>query len=176
MKKAVIALGAALALAGCSSEEDRLENAMRETLTAQGNVQSIEMTKQDENRMTGVAVVRRPNDSQDRRLSCTANRDPSKGAAYYNWRCQPMIDEAMLTEIETSIRQSLSAQGTVEEVEMTRRDDDNMAGFARLTDSSGNEGRFNCTAARDNDDSGNFTWRCLPPGADAGPAAAEAGK
>lgn len=176
MKKAALYLGCALALAGCSSEEDRLENAMRETLAAQGNVQEIEMTRQDENNMTGFAVVRRANESQGRRLGCTAVRDPAKGAAFYNWRCQPVIDEAMLTEIEGSIRQSLAAQGSVEEVEMTRRDDDNMAGFARIRDGSGGEGRFECTAARDANDAGNFTWRCNPPGAppEAGAEAAPA--
>ena len=176
MKKAAIYLGCALALAGCSSEEDRLENAMRETLTAQGNVQEIEMTKQDENRMTGFAVVQRTGESQGRRLGCTADRDPSKGAAFYNWRCQPMIDEAMLTEIENSIRQNLAAQGGVEEVEMSRRDDDNMTGFARVRDGSGTEARFDCTAARDSNDAGNFTWRCLPPGAAAEAAPADGGK
>lgn len=176
MKKAALYLGCALALAGCSSEEDRLENAMRETLAAQGNVQEIEMTRQDENNMTGFAVVQRANESQGRRLGCTAARDPAKGAAFYNWRCQPVIDEAMLNEIEASIRQSLAAQGSVEEVEMTRRDDNNMTGFARVRDGSGADGRFDCTAARDANDAGNFTWRCNPPGAGAEAAApADAG-
>ncbi len=176
MRKAAICLGCALALAGCSSEEDRLENAMRETLAAQGNVQQIEMTRQDENRMTGFAVVQRANESQGRRLGCTAERDPSKGAAYYNWRCQPAIDEAMLTEIENSIRQNLAARGSVEEVEMSRRDDDNMTGFVRVRDGSGMEVRLDCSAARDAANAGNFTWRCNPPGAAGEAAPADGGK
>jgi hypothetical protein len=171
MKKVAILLGCTLALGACSTEEDRLENAMRETLSARGEVKQIEMTKQDQDRMTGFAVVH-PAGGREGRLNCNANR--TSGTSF-NWRCVPAIDEAMLTDIENSIRENLARQGTVEEVEMTRRDDDNMAGFARLRDSYGAEGRFNCTAARDAGDQGNFTWRCLPPGEGAGGAGGAGG-
>lgn|GEM_PF-3051330 len=180
MRKIAIGLGCALAAAGCSmsSEADRLENAMRETLAARGEVKQVEMTAQDADRMTGFASVRPAGASADSRLNCTATRDPAKGAAYYNWRCVPAIDEALLNEMKQTIRTALAAQATVQQVEMTRQDDDHMTGYAIVRDANGNEVRTNCTATRDNSDQGNFSWECRPPGegaaaADTAPAAAE---
>jgi hypothetical protein len=176
MKRLAIFLGCALAAAGCSmsSEEDRLENAMRETLAARGAVKQIEMTKQGDGRMTGFAVVQPANGAQGR-LDCTADRDPAKGANYYNWRCVPAIDEALLTQMEGTIRQSLAAQASVEAVEMTRQDNDHMTGYATVRDAAGNQIRANCTATRDSGDQGNFSWQCRPPGEDAAPAPADGG-
>jgi hypothetical protein len=169
MKRLAILLGCALAVTACTSQEDQLENAMRERLSERGNVQEVEMTRQDENRMTGHALIRTAN-GQTGRLDCSATRDPSKGAAYYDWRCVPAIDEALLSQIETTIRQSLSQRAEVLEVDMNRRDNDHMTGFVRVRDSDGAEVRANCSASRDNDDQGNFSWRCGED-ADSGAAA-----
>ena len=173
MKRTMIYLGCALAVAGCSmsSEEDGLENAIRENLASRGEVKQVEMTKQDADRMSGFAVVRATGGTGDSRLNCSATRDPAKGASYFNWRCVPAIDETMISQMEATIRQSLAAQATVQEVEMTRQDDDHMTGYATVTDAGGNEIRTNCTATRDNDDQGNFSWQCQPAdGAAAAPA------
>lgn len=174
MKRTMILAGCALAAAGCSmsSQEDMLENSIRENLASRGEVKQVEMTKQDAESMRGFATVRAAGAAADSRLDCTATRDPAKGASYYNWRCVPAIDETLLTQMETTIRQSLAAQATVQEVEMTRRDNDHMAGHATVRDAAGNEIRANCTATRDNDDQGNFSWECRPPGQEAAPAEA----
>lgn len=164
MTGAALYLVGALALTGQSRDAEGLEESIREALVAQGIVQQVEMSPLDENRMSGFAIVRREGEIQGRRLACTAERDPSKGTAYYGWHCQPEIDETTLTDVENAIREELSSQGRVEEVEMRRRDDDNMIGFARVRDRAGTRVRFDCTAARDPGDGGNFDWRCLPPG------------
>lgn len=169
MRRFAILLGCALAATACTSQEDQLENAMREELTKRGNVQEVEMTRQDENRMTGHATVRNAA-GQTGRLTCNATRDPTKGTAYYDWRCIPAIDEALLTQMETSIRQSLAQRGEVVEVDMRRQDDDHMTGFVRVRDAEGAEVRANCSASRDTGDQGNFSWRC-GEGADSGAAA-----
>ena len=180
MTRIAICLGCALAAAGCSisSGEDGLENSIRENLASRGEVKQVEMTRQDADRMTGFAIVRAAGASADSRLDCTARRDPAKGASFYNWRCVPAIDEAMLTGMEATIRESLAAQASVEQVEMTRQDDDHMTGFAIVRDAGGNRIRTDCTAARDNDDQGNFSWQCRPAddGGGAAPAEAEGDK
>ena len=163
MKRTAIYLGCALALAGCSSEEDRLENAMRETLAEKGNVQEIEMTKAGDDRLTGFARIRQPN-GREGRLNCTADRDASKGASYFNWRCVPAIDDALLREMEASIRADISQRGTVDQVQMQKQDEDNMTGFVLARDAGGPQVRLDCTATRESGDVGNFSWRCDPPG------------
>ncbi|HWT11899.1 MAG TPA: hypothetical protein VN231_04020 [Allosphingosinicella sp.] len=161
MNRVLIGLGGALAVAGCtvSSEEDQLENAIRENLSSRGNVQEVELTRQDDDNMNGFVVMRAA-DGSEGRLNCTARRSSGSN---FNWRCSPVIDEQVLTQIENLIRQSFSSQGTVLAVEMTKQDDDNMTGYAQIRDSAGNEGRVDCTAARD--PSGDFAWQCAPPGA-----------
>jgi hypothetical protein len=163
MKRTAIFLGCALALVGCSSEEDRLEDAMRNTLASRGNVQEIEMTRENENHMAGFARIQATN-GREGRLNCTADRDPAKGASYFNWRCVPAIDDALLREIEQSIRQDISQRGTVQEVRMQKRDEDNMTGHVLASDASG-QVRLECTATRESGEAGNFNWRCDPPGA-----------
>jgi len=171
MKRLAIYLGCALA-AGCSmsGQEDALENSIRENLAPRGEVKQVEMTRQDGDHMRGFATVRPAGAAADSRLDCIATRDLAKGAVFYNWRCVPAIDEALLTQMEATIRQSLAAQAEVQAVEMTRRDDDHMTGFATVRDAAGNEIRANCTATRDGDDQGNFSWECRPPGEEAAPA------
>ena len=66
-------------------------------------------------------------------------------------------DEVM---VEDSIREHLSQQGEVLEVDMTSRGANRMTGFAISRDEDGIEGRVECTAHRNADDS--FAWDCVP--------------
>ena len=178
MKMVLSTIGlAALALAGCNmaSQEDLLENSIRETLSNQGEVRDVEMTKQDDENFTGFALIRDRN-GREGRLNCTARRTTGTN---YDWRCNPTIDESVVTEMEGIIRTALERQATVLEVDMTRQDDNRMTGFARVQDASGTEIRTNCTATRDAAGTANFNWRCNP--AEGGeqveaPAPAEGGK
>lgn len=159
-----IALGALLGLAGCTiaSEEDQLENAIRDGLSNQGTVQEVNLTRQDENNIIGYAMLREAS-GRTGRLACTAQR--SEGSNF-NWRCSPAIDETVVQEIETAIRTNLSAQADVVSVDMARAgDDNNMTGTATLRDGEGNEMQVPCSARRTQ--GANFDWRC---GEDAAPA------
>jgi len=149
---------AALALAGCnlSSQEDQLENSIRNNLEAQGNVQQVELTKQDDDNFGGFAVIR-DREGRERRLNCTARRTEGTN---FDWRCAQVIDELVEQEMEGLIRTELERRATVLEVDMRRRDDNNMTGFARVQDAAGNEIRSNCTATRGAEDTTNFSWRC----------------
>lgn len=170
MRAFAISLGGALLmLAGCASEEDQMENAIRENLASRGTVKQVELTKTDENNMAGFAVVQTA--TGEGRMNCTAQRTSGSN---FNWRCVPTIDEAMLTQMENTIRQSLAEQATVLAVDMSRQDDDHMTGYAQVRDADGDEGRVNCTAARETGGNGNFNWECAPAGAQAAPAEAAA--
>jgi hypothetical protein len=152
-----------LALAACnfhfSTDEIAVENSIREQMASRGEVLEVDMTQQDGgDHMTGFARIR-TGEGRETRLNCTADRQSSGGT--FNWRCNQPVDQAMVDEIETSIRNTLQSRGTVLDVQMSRRDDDHMAGFARLRDSNGNEGRMDCTADRQPDNS--FNWHCDPP-------------
>jgi hypothetical protein len=156
-----MALGAAMTLTGCTvaSEEDQLENAIRENLANQGTVQEVELTKTDENNMTGFVQIRE-NSGRSGRLACTAQRTTGSN---FSWRCSPAIDEQVLTEMENVIRQELAKQATVVSVDMTRQNDDNhMSGTAVVRDQAGTEVRANCTAERDSTNIGSFNWECQP--------------
>lgn len=171
MKRIAIILGCALAVAGCTmaSDEDRMENAIREELTKNGEVKQVEMTRAGDDRMTGFAEIR-TRDGTEGRLNCTATRDATKGSNYYDWRCLPAIDQRVVDGMETTIRQELSRQAEVVELEMTRQDDSRMTGHALLRDAGGNEVRTNCTATRENEASAQFNWRCQPGDAAEAPA------
>ena len=159
MKAFAISLGFALLVAGCSvqSEEDQLENEMRNQLAGQGNVLDVQLTKQDENNMTGFADIR-DNDGRQGRLACTARR--SEGTQF-SLNCVPSITEDVVQEMETNIRTHLTQQGgEVLEVDLSRQDDMNMTGHALVRTPDGREIRANCTAVRENPTSRLFNWRC----------------
>ncbi len=162
MKKPVLSiLGLSVfALAGCNiaSQEDQLENSIAASLSNQGEVKQVELTKQDDDNFTGFALIRDRN-GREGRLNCTARRTTGSN---FDWRCSPTIDESVVTEMEGIIRTELARQATVLEVNMTRQDDNRMTGFARLQDGSGTEIRTNCTATRDAAGTANFNWRCQP--------------
>lgn len=172
MRTIALCLGGALALAGCTmaSDEDRMENAIREELSKNGTVKQVEMTRQGDN-MTGFAEVRAA-DGSEGRLNCTATPDAAK-ASSYNWRCLPAIDQRMVDNMKTTIRQSLSQQGEVVELELARQDDMRMTGHA-VVRGDGEEVRADCTVTRENEASNHFNWRCAPAGSPAA-APAEAG-
>lgn len=160
-----IALGALLGLAGCTmvSEEDQLENAIRDGLANQGEVQEVNLTRQDENNMTGYAMLREAS-GRTGRLNCTAQRGEGSN---FTWNCSPAIDQAVVDEMETIIRTALAAQADVVSVEMARAgDDNNMTGTATVRDGAGNEVQVPCAAQRTQ--GANFDWRC---GEDVAPAA-----
>jgi hypothetical protein len=179
MKTVAIYLGCALAVAGCSmaSDEDRMENAIRAELSKNGTVNQVEMTREGDN-MVGFAEVR-ANDGSEGRLNCTATRDAAK-AGSYNWRCLPAIDQRMVDNMKSTIRQSLAQQGEVVELELARQDDMRMTGHAVVRGGDGEEVRANCTVTRENEASNHFNWRCAPADASAAtppeaPAVAEDG-
>jgi hypothetical protein len=159
---AALALGGALAGCEMESNENRLENAIRESLAnQQTNVQSIEMTEGEDGNMSGYAMVREAS-GRSGRLNCTAFRQDDK----YNFNCSPAIDEAVLTEMETMIRTELEKQAQVLEVDMQRHNDDNhMRGHVVVGDDAGNRARLACTAERDSTNIGTFNWQCAPEGA-----------
>ena len=158
MKAFAVSLGLALAIAGCNvqSEEDQLEEAIRNNLSSQGNVLTVEMTRQDENNINGFADIRETSGSQGR-LTCTAQRVQGSN---FNWRCSPAITEDMVVNMENMIRTELSSRTQVLEVDLNRQDDNRMTGYASYRDESGQEVRASCTATRQ---TGNqFDWRCAP--------------
>ena len=175
MKRIAICLGCTLAFAACSmaSDEDRMENAIRAELSKNGTVNQVEMTRQGDN-MVGFAEVRGA-DGNEGRLTCTATRDTTK-AESYNWRCLPAIDQRMVDNMKTTIRQSLSQQGDVLEVELARQDDMRMTGHALVRVPDGSEVRAECNVTRENEASNHFNWRCTPAGSQEGaPAEADSG-
>ena len=167
MKKQAFALTLLLAAAACTmeSQENLLANNIRQELTKRGStVKQVEITRQDDDHMSGFAEVRAA-DGSEGRLNCTATRDPSKGASYFDWRCNPAIDQRVLDRMEGTIRETITAQGgQVRQVELNRVDDSRMTGFAVVADAAGNETRATCTATRENESSARFNWQCAPEG------------
>lgn len=155
MKKICVALGVLAAVAGCSSEEEQLEEAIREGLANQGTVQEVNLTVSDENNLVGYAMIRE-NSGREGRLTCSAQRAEGSN---FNWRCSPAIDEATLQEMETAIRTNLEGQADVVGVDLQRgEDDDHMTGHATVRDGEGGEVRVPCSAERT--EGANFSWRC----------------
>ncbi len=66
-------------------------------------------------------------------------------------------DEAL---VEGSMREELSRQGQVVQLEMIQRNPDYLDGYAVVRDAEGVDGRLDCTARRSGSDS--FNWDCLP--------------
>ena len=135
---------ALLALSACEQPEELLENSIRTELSKQGEVREVDMTPDGEDRLNGFAVVKGP--QGDSRLNCKATR---KNDTEYDWQCNQVIDEAVLTGMENSLRQQLEAQDlTVLEMDMQKDGDDKMKGHALLRAPDGEEGRLTCSAER----------------------------
>jgi hypothetical protein len=94
MKKFALSLAGLLVLAGCTPQVDddvinQMENAVREGLAEQGTVKQVELNRENENRMTGYALVEPRNaPGTELRFSCTADREGDTGSRF-NWRCTP---------------------------------------------------------------------------------------
>ena len=161
MKAFAIPLGLGLLVAGCnvSSEEDQIENVIRNNLSERGNVQQVEMTRQDENNMSGYATVRDASGVEGR-YNCTAQRTQGTN---FNWRCNQQIDDNVVAGIQNEIRQDLAQRAEVLQIEMRRQDDNRISGYALLRGPDGSEVRTNCTASRDAD-AINFNYQCAPEG------------
>ncbi len=156
MKALAVPLALALAVAGCTieSDEDRMESEVRNTLSGQGNVTDVQLTREGDN-VTGFAELQHSQFGQVR-LTCSGRVDGSR----FNVNCLPAVTDQVVQNIENTIRERLGQQAEVLEVDLSRQDDMNMTGFARLRGPSGEEVRTNCTATRDNPNSMNFNWRC----------------
>jgi hypothetical protein len=158
MNKITVLLGCALAVAACGNPQDQIENSIRNGLAAQGNVQEVELTRQDDDHLNGFATVSTANGTT--RLNCTAERQGT--STNFQWRCAPTIDDAMLRNLEGTIRESLSAQASVDEVHMERQDADHATGYAILHDGAGNSIRTECSASRTPGGEGAIGWQCAP--------------
>ena len=159
MKTKALAMTGLLILAGCNvvSEADRLEEAVGEQLANQGTVEEVSFAAQDENSMTGHAMIRRDS-GEPRRMNCMARR---ASGSNFDWTCVYAIDETLLLEMEGMIRERLAERGEVIEVDMQREgDDDNMAGHVVVRSPSGEEVRMPCRAVRDDPADALFSWRC----------------
>ena len=159
MKMKSFGLAGLLTLAACSvgSGADRLEEVVGDQLANQGTVEEVTFTAQDENRMTGHAMLRDAS-GQQRRMNCTARR--TSGSSF-DWNCTQAIDEALLQQMEGMIRETMTQQGEVIEVELQRAgDDDNMAGHVVVRGSSGEQIRATWRAVRDRPGGAFFSWRC----------------
>jgi hypothetical protein len=167
MRALLVSLGAAALLAGCAgSDEQQMENAIRNGLASQGDVQQVHLTRQADGNMSGFAVFR-GRDGNVVRVNCTANRTQGREFA---WRCAaPARSPQALENMKNQIRQSYAGEATVLQVEMSWQDDNHMTGFVMLRDRAGNEGRHLCTAARDAANPANFPWRCAPEGVASAP-------
>lgn len=167
MKSLAIPLAAAcLLLAACNreTEEGRIEYMVSNTLAPQGNVQQVDLTKGADNNYAGTASIRRP-DGQSIRFNCSARRNEAQ--EQWEIRCGQVIDEALLAELEASMRRSLEQQAlTVSEIDLTKQGEDRVTGFAQVSDpNTGESARLVCSGARQ--DGGQILARCDVPG---GPA------
>ena len=64
-----------------------METNIRTELERQANVLEVDLTRQDDNRMTGFARVQDAAGNEVR-TNCTATRS-AEGSSNFNWRCQP---------------------------------------------------------------------------------------
>lgn len=66
---------------------DGMKRTIRESLAQQAEVREVEMTRQDDMRMTGHALLR-DGSGNEVRANCTATRE-SEASNHFNWRCAP---------------------------------------------------------------------------------------
>ena len=158
MKAIATLLLVAAAVAGCNmaSEEDQMENAIRENLKGRAEVRQVEMTRNEDGTFTGFALV--VEEGREGRLACTGSRNGDM----LNYECLPDIDEPTVQQMETQIRDHLAQQAEVIAVDLNRVDHSRMEGVARVRDVDGSEVRANCTATRESRQSNNFRWECTP--------------
>lgn len=173
MKPVIISLGLGLAVVACNmpSNEDQVEASIRNNLSAQGNVQQVEMSQQDENNMSGFAIIR-DRAGVEGRFACTAQ----KSGTDFNWHCNQQVDDQVINRMESTIRDALARQGEVRQVELSRQDDNRMTGYALVVLPDGTESRLDCTATRPSMETTQFTYQCNPTGEGQAPAGDNGGK
>jgi hypothetical protein len=160
MRAFVVLAGATVLLAGCGSEQKRVEDVVRNQLSASGTVSQVSMTKQGDGSYQGNATVRMA-DGHDARVNCLMRPNGSG----YQGTCGQVIDQQLIDATKAAIRQQYTSQGvTVVELELAQQDADHMAGHALLRDQSGAEQRVNCMAPRD-PTNGRFGLTCEGAGA-----------
>ena len=71
---------------------DNMEGTIRQSLAQQGEVREVELTRQDDMRMTGHALVR-DGSGNEVRANCTATRE-NEASNHFSWRCTPGDSEA----------------------------------------------------------------------------------
>jgi hypothetical protein len=71
---------------------DTMEGTIRQSLAQQGEVREVALTRQDDMRMTGHAVVR-GGDGNEVRANCTVTRE-NETSNHFNWRCAPADSQA----------------------------------------------------------------------------------
>lgn len=152
----------ALAVAGCQSPEEQMEDEVRNLLSPRGNVQEADLAEGDDGNMIGHATVAAAN-GQSSRYNCSATKTGE--GTRYNINCIPAVDEAVLQATEAEIRGVLEQRGAeVLEIDMQRHNDDNhMRGNARVRE-NGVDLRLACTAERDMATL-QFSFACAPDAA-----------
>jgi hypothetical protein len=171
MKAIVLPLAGIMLATGCSqSEQAFVDNLVRQAVSNTGEAQQVAMTRQGDSSFSGTATVRRRADGQSIRFNCTARRQGN--STNYEALCLQEIDQQALDELEANMRRSLEAQRlTVSEIEFTRQDENNVTGFAQVSDpATGESARLVCTGARPST-GGRIEASCNVPG---GPAAGAA--
>lgn len=91
MKTKTMSLCAFLVVTACAaSAEEEVETAIRERLAERGTVLEVDVTHEDDDRMTGFAVLRN-RAGMEVRMSCTVEREGEKSLMNegFSWRCQP---------------------------------------------------------------------------------------
>lgn len=142
MKAVIISLSALVLLSGCGNEQKRVEDGVRQQLSAGGNVTQVSMTKQADGGYAGFATVRVA-DGHEARVNC---RTDANGQG----RCSQVIDQQLIDSTTATLRQQYTSRGfTVVEVAMAKENDDLISGNAVVRDSSGAEQHVHCTAPRD---------------------------
>jgi len=66
---------------------DNMKNTIRQSLAQQGEVREVELTRQDDMRMTGHALVV-DGSGNEIRAECTVTRE-NEASNHFNWRCEP---------------------------------------------------------------------------------------
>jgi len=173
MKAIITSLGAAALLAGCSSnsEQNQVEAGVRNLLSEQGNVTELSMPRQADGTYAGRASVRTA-DGSTSRLNCTATR---QGDGYMS-NCRQIIDNDLLEQLKTSMRQTYAARGvTVVDFQLNKLDEDRIGGHIDLSTPDGQEARLPCSGGRPASGAGPISVNCLPPtgGAEGSQAAPE---
>ena len=91
MRVPTIPFAALLLLPACgASDEEQVETAIRQGLAERGTVLDVQVTREGDDPMTGVAILRNHAGTQVR-MNCTVEREGEKSVMKqgFSWRCEP---------------------------------------------------------------------------------------